>query len=213
MEKKSIYKLRLAIGVLGLTLPVILWAIHGGAPLRSMSHYYYTSSAVAFIGIIGSFSLVLFSYYGYPKTPAEKLSDNAITSIAAIAAALLVIIPTASDGVEGLDYIDQPYLLGYVKGSFKNIIHLLSAGVFIALLGAMSYFKFTLSPNITKGLKGFYKLCGLIVWISVGCLAVLIVLERVLGIPVSNWFPAYVFWFEAVAVWAFSFAWIRKGLD
>src|SRR5690606_29687071 len=104
MEKKTMHKLRLAIGLLGFLLPGLLVSFHDGQLLRSMSHYYYTGSAVVFITIIGSMSILLTSYVGYPKKPGERISDNLITTIAGISAAVLVMVPTASDGVSGLDY-------------------------------------------------------------------------------------------------------------
>ena len=203
---------RLIIGVFGGLLPLLLLWMHDWVQLRSMSHYYYTGAAVAFIGILGSFSLILITYQGYAKEAGEKWSDSLITTVAGIAAALVVLIPTASDGVEGLDYIDQPYLMGYAENGFKNVAHLLSAGVFISLLGYMSFAKFTRSRVITVRLWNMYRTCGIIVWACIGALAILIVLDRGFGIEVSSWFPAYVFWLEAVAIWAFSVAWIRKGL-
>lgn len=212
MEKQTLKLQRIVLGILGLAFIPLLPLMHHGILLRSISHYYYTGSAVVFIAILSSFGLLLISYRGHPKASWEKFSDHTITTIAGIAAIMIVLVPTASDGVPGLDFSDQPYLFAYTQGWGRNITHLVSAAVFISLLGYMCYFKFTLSRNNSRGLNRYYKVSGQVVWGSVLLLAILIILERVIGLPVNDWLPSYVFWLEAAAIWSFSLAWLRKGL-
>lgn len=61
----SQYRLRKAMGILGIALPILLLLNHNSL-LSSMSHYYYTSASVFFIGILTAFGLILFTYEGYP---------------------------------------------------------------------------------------------------------------------------------------------------
>jgi hypothetical protein len=212
--KHSQYRLRKAIGILGLLLPILLLLNHEHL-LSSMSHYYYTSASVFFVGILTAFGLILFSYKGYPldKSKNEIISDDLATTLAAACIFLTVIIPTASDGSMGeISFKDAPYLFGHENNSIKGTIHLASAGLFIILLGFMCYSKFTLSPNISSGKKSFYKACGLIIWSSVGLLIILFVLDAVfLNDKLNEYLPAYTFWFEMIAVWAFAIAWLVKG--
>lgn len=208
-HKKELYRLRMIIGVLGLVLPIVLFLGHKGILLSSMSHYYYTSSGVFFIGIIFSIAIVLLGYYGYEKLPTEKISDNAITTIAAIFALTMILLPTASSGATGLIHFKSyPYLFGHCDNKFIGTIHLISAGIFISLLGYMSYFKFTLSPENTKGLNRFYRISGLLVWGSIAMILILIITEKIIGREFSF---KYVWWFECIAVESFSIAWLRKA--
>lgn len=62
------------IGLLGMFLPVLLWLIAGWRPtesppqwepLSSVSAYYYTGSVAAFVGLLITLAVYLFSYQGY----------------------------------------------------------------------------------------------------------------------------------------------------
>jgi hypothetical protein len=208
-KRKELYRLRRNIGVLGMMLPFLLYL--GYDPdivLSSFSHYYYTRSSVFFIATLFAFAILLISYHGYEKLPSEKISDNVITSIAAIFAILTVLIPTASNGAEGhIPFTESPYLFGHVDDMTKKYIYLFSAGTFISILGYMSYFKFTLSPSNSPELNKFYKACGLIVWGSIVSMVLFMVLESQ-GVHIG--FP-YVFVFQFIAIEAFAISWIRKA--
>ncbi|UTW66692.1 hypothetical protein KFE94_00845 [bacterium SCSIO 12643] len=207
--KKELYKQRRNIGLLGMMLPFLLYfGSDIEKVLSSFSHYYYTRSSLFFIAIIFAFAIMLFSYQGYEKLPSEKISDNVITSIAAFFAVVVVLVPTTSMNAEGpIHFTDSPYLFGHVDNMTKKYIHLGSAGIFISLLGYMSYFKFTLSSNNSQGLNMFYKTCGIIIWASIVIMIVLMILEKQ-GVEVG--FP-YVFVFEVVAIEAFAISWLRKA--
>ena len=209
--KQSQYRLRKALGILGFALPILLIINHDQI-LASMSHYYYTSSSIFFISILSAFGLVLFTYRGYPKEADSKeiLSDDLITTLAAICILIAVIIPTSSGGSLGRIYFHGfPYLMGYEGQAILNTVHLSSAGLFLILLGYMCYFKFTKSKNNTR-FNALYKACGVIIWASVGILLILFALGHALFGDAIEQIP-YVFIFEWVAVYAFSLAWLLKG--
>lgn len=207
-NKKELYKQRRNIGLLGMMLPFLLYfGSDIEKVLSSFSHYYYTRSSLFFIAIIFAFAIMLFSYQGYEKLPEEKISDNVITSIAAFFAIMVLLVPTASMNAGGpIHFTDSPYLFGHVDNMTKKYIHLASAGIFISLLGYMSYFKFTLSSNNSQGLNVFYKACGIIIWGSI--LAMLIIM--MFDVDDTIKFP-YVFAFEVVAIEAFAISWLRKA--
>ena len=211
--KRTQYKLRLAVGVLGMLLPIFLLSGHGMHFLSSMSHYYYTASSIFFVGVISSFSVALYSYQGYPKTATEKWSDNQVTTLAAVFAVIMVLVPTESSGSIGvLDFYEQPYLFGYQHDQIFNTVHLLCAAFFIGLLGYMSYAKFTLDPDLTTRKKRFYETCGILVWVSIGMIALFKVLELITPIKDFNKVvPYYIFWLECTAIWAFGIAWLVKA--
>ena len=211
--KRTRYKLRLSVGVLGMLLPIFLISGHGMHFLSSMSHYYYTASSIFFVGVISSFSVALYSYEGYPKGPSEKLSDNQVTTLAAVFAVIMVLVPTESSGSIGvLDFYEQPYLFGYQHDQLFNTVHLICAAIFIGLLGYMSFAKFTLESDLTSKKKLFYKACGILVWLSIGMIALFKLLEVITPIKDFNTVvPYYIFWFECTAIWAFGIAWLVKA--
>ena len=207
----SYYRIRKIIGLLGLLLPILVFAFHGEL-LSSISHYYYSKSAVFFIAILFAFGLFLISYKGYEKdNDTEILSDNLITNIGGIAALLIVLLPTTCIGSNSAEITNmcqsQNYPLFGHDNSIIKIIHLLSAGVFLFIMGYMSIFRFT-KGKLTdeKKIKNIiYQICGIAVWISIGILAVESILQ-------NFHFTEYdVFIFETVSVVAFGIAWLVKG--
>jgi len=207
----SYYRIRKIIGLLGLLLPILVFAFHGEL-LSSISHYYYSKSAVFFIAILFAFGLFLISYKGYEKdNDTEILSDNLITNIGGIAALLIVLLPTTCIGSNSAEITNmcqsQNYPLFGHDNAIIRIIHLLSAGVFLFIMGYMSIFRFT-KGKLTdeKKIKNIiYQICGIAVWISIGILAVESILQ-------NFHFTEYdVFIFETVSVVAFGIAWLVKG--
>ncbi len=223
----SQYRLRQLIGYLGVLLPIIVYWNHGKL-LSSISHYYYTSSSVFFIGILFAFGLILIAYKGYPKNPEDKrpkkrewLNDSQLTTIAGVLILIAVIIPTrCSNSLDiALPQCDQNYLFGHKDEFLMNTIHLPSAGGFLSILGYMSLKKFTRSedPNSQKK-HGIYRRCGYIVLGSVGLLILLFIVESIvhrtsndIEFSFNRYVPGYVFILETVAVWSFGISWLIKG--
>lgn len=210
----SQYRLRKTIGILGIALPLLLLVNHENL-LASMSHYYYTSASIFFIGILIAFGLILFTYEGYPLDPSrkERLSDDSATTLAAICIFITVLIPTTWDGAMGQIHFknNTHYLFGHAN-PIKGTIHLASAGLFLILLGYMCFAKFTMSKKITAARKRFYQICGIAIWSSVAILIILFIIDsKLIDDKLNSYFPAYTFWFETIAVWAFGIAWLVKG--
>jgi len=211
----SYYRIRKLIGLLGLMLPVLVVLTYGKF-LPSISHYYYTRSAVFFIAILSAFGLLLISYKGYERDKAnERLSDNVITHIAGIAALLVVLFPTSCTGsnneaISAMCLSKVYPLFGHRKATI-NFVHLTSAGIFLFTMGWMSIFRFT-KGELTKEKKRknkLYRITGYIVWSSIGILLVEFLLN---GIRVNFRATNYdVYILETVAVFAFGLSWLVKG--
>ncbi|WP_298237276.1 hypothetical protein [uncultured Algibacter sp.] len=212
--QNSDYRIRKLVGVLGLCLPFILF-IAKGEVLASISHYYYsTLSSLFFIIILSAFGLFLLSYKGYKKdATTEVISDDFITNIGGLAALVVVFIPTrCMDSTSiAIDLICKSgnYPLFGHNSMCKSGIHLGAAGVFVLAMGWMSRYKFTRNPDDSN--NKLYRICGTIVFLSVGIIISLIGLEK-LGVELSGWFfRHYVYIFETFAVIAFGVSWIIKG--
>lgn len=210
--QNSDYRIRKLIGFLGLLLPLLLFLAHGRV-LASISHYYYqTLPSLLFIIILSAFGLFLISYKGYKiDETTEMVSDDFVTNIAGFAALLVVFIPTRC-GDSGSSVIDalcasNNYPLFGHNDATSGAIHLISAGVFILAMGWMSKYKFTRSKDDSN--NKIYNTCGNLVFISVGLLIVLIILEK---LNVSFWLDGYyVFILETTAIIPFGISWIIKG--
>lgn len=205
----SQYRLRKLIGILGVLLPFILY-FSFSEYLNSMSHYYYTQGGVYFIGILFSFGLLLITYKGYVKEGKEKFSDSFITSTAGISILITVLIPTSysNSGSSYIDNLNIYYLYGHDL-SYLNLIHLVSAGIFLALLGVMSYFQFAKTRDNTK--RKLFRYCGLVIWGSIGLIIIFILLEKLGIFYIDNYMRNFVFIFETIAVLAFGISWLIKG--
>lgn len=213
MDKKdmlySYYTIRKLIGFLGVLLPIAV-VLGYGELLASISHYYYTRSAVFFISILTAFGFFLISYRGYPRDKAtERLSDNIITHIGGFAILIVVLIPTdcmGSDSSEITAMCNSGHypLFGH-NNHLKSTIHLISAGIFLVSMGWMAFFRFTKGVRPDEKWKNvLYRTSAIIMWASV-----LILLIEFL---IKKHFTNYdVFILETVSVFAFGTSWLVKG--
>lgn len=206
----SYYTVRKLIGILGISLPFLV--VFGyGEVLASISHYYYTRSAVFFIATMVSFGLFLISYRGYPRDrKTERISDNAITHIGGFAAIIVVLFPTRcceSGSVVIQQMCDaHTYPLWGHDNKVVSIIHLISAGIFLASMGWMAFFRFTKGKKTKEKRREIvlYRSSGIIMWVSILILLVEFIIKR--------HFTIYdVFILETVSVFAFGISWLVKG--
>ena len=145
----SQYRLRKIIGILGIFLPILILIVNQNM-LASLSHSYYTPASIFFIGILFSFGIVLIAYKGYPakKDDGERFSDDFLTTLAGVSILVTVIIPTKCTGSgHELAFCGDGYLFGHAD-SLKNGIHLLSAAVFLFILGLMCVKRFTKNDKL-----------------------------------------------------------------
>lgn len=212
----SYLRIRKLIGLLGMVLPILVVIIHGSV-LSSISHYYYTDSAVFFIGILSALGLFLVSYRGRKKDPKkDKFSDNTFTNIGGWAVLIVVLVPTSFGGslsteIDAISELQTFPMFGH-NNSIYETIHFVFAGLFLASMGWMSFRRFLddIPAGERIGERKLYKVCGLIIW---SCLVILF-FEFLIGlIPgAKNQITPYdIFIFETIAVIFFGFSWFVKG--
>ncbi|WP_298760186.1 hypothetical protein [uncultured Psychroserpens sp.] len=211
--------LRKLIGVLGMALPFILIIITFlffdlARPIESISHYYYTRAGTVFTVILSVIAIFLIVYSG--KEP----KDFYISTFAGIFALFVVFFPTGNLSEVCCDTLRE-YSVTFIKGNasagFRETFHLVSAGIFIALLAYMSLFIFTIS-NKPKEKRGRKKRLRNRIFRCSGVLIIIALLVIVLGLDGINVIPRdfydnnqLTFWMETVAVESFGFAWLIKG--
>ena len=192
----SYLELRKAIGILGITLPIILY--FGGMILfqtglqSSISRYYHTDMRDVLVGTLVAFGIFLIAYKGYK-------GDAIFGKLACVFAIGVALFPCTPSGVVS----NTARIVG--------VFHLIFTILFFGTLIYFSYFLFTKSdqkvlPKKKQQRNIVYKTCGIIMTVCV------------LGIVISfifpgamTWLGSPIFWFEAGAIWSFGVSWFTKG--
>lgn len=152
--RKSYLGMRMAIGMLGVLLPVLLvfvdWLfVDARRPIRgSMSAYYHSSARDVFVGGLIATGLFLITYMAAKK----RTYDYVLSTTGGVLVILVALLPTARAGVElGVDrfepdgescarYAGPPMCNGvqqqWGEGVVRNI-HQVSAGAFVVLLALL----------------------------------------------------------------------------
>jgi hypothetical protein len=198
------------VGILGVALPFIVWAIGitapdvGLMPRSSISDYYgHDRARDFFVGILWTVAWFLFAYKGYSR------HDDAMTDLAGVLALAVSVVPNSDP----------------VWGGF----HLVCAAALLFILALMSLFVFTKTeeardepllerirsvlssrhPRPTAEAKKrrnrVYKASG---WVILASLAGAALTRFVLD-P-EGVYPG-IFLFEALALIAFGVGWLTKG--
>jgi hypothetical protein len=206
----SYYRVRQALGYLGLSLPLVLilgGMVSLGGVEPSISDYYHTVLRDVFVGIMCAISIFLITYPGHRSRRGDWVSDDTVTTVAGVAGFGVAFFPNEGPAVEGVVSISQ-MMVGRDVAAFG---HYFSAMIFLASLGYICLVKFARTARPFR--RRIYRGCG---WVILS-MTVLVVVASVLKI--WGWGPVravvvdnlLVLWFEAIAVWAFSLAWLTKG--
>ena len=203
----SYITLRRAVGILGIALPVVLVTGscifgHCREIQSSISAYYYTMMRNIFVGIISAIALFLFAYKGYERI--DAIAGN----LACVFALGVAFFPTSIS--EPLTYcIPKP-----VDTHWISTVHFASAAGFFSVLSFFSIFLFTKSVKNPSKMKlkrnALYRICG---YVILGCMIIIAIYSVCENHGNCQTLQKLdpVFWFEALALWAFGISWLTKG--
>ena len=156
----------------------------------SISATWYTNAGTIFMIILGSASMLLISYKGY-----EKIDDILLTC-SGIAGLGICLFPCSILGVSGKVGTFM------IDSEISNVIHIVCAIIFFALLAYNSFFLFTKgSGEMTKKKKIrniIYRICG------VGMLASFLIL-LLPSFYIQVWLT------EAIALLFFAISFLTKA--
>jgi hypothetical protein len=220
---RSFYRMRQALGVLGLVLPVALIlggiaALGGVEP--SISDYYNTLMRDVFVGTLSAIGVFLICYRGHGLSGRERLSDDTVSTLAGVAALGVAFLPNApplAEGALAAACARDPGLacssvaqqvLGFRAAS---IGHYASAIVFLGGLAHLSLVRFARSASRAR--RRIYLASGAII-VAMTAATIVASWFKVIGPAGPQEFVTryrVVLWTEAVAVWAFALAWLTKG--
>jgi hypothetical protein len=208
-ELISYNTLRIAIGILGFTFPIIMALgniVFGGysGVQRSISAYYHTNMQHFFVGILFAIGVFLFTYKGY------ECKDDIFGNLAGVFAILAALCPVSETGSftscdPNLSYHDT-----------KSIIHNIAAVGFLSVLIYFTWVLFRKKPGKGEptGMKikrnKWYKGIGIFM---LGCV-LLIPIYLLLcnqGYLKCLFRLRPVFWLESFALCAFGISWFIKG--
>jgi hypothetical protein len=197
---------RLAIGVLGLLLPVVLlvgdraWFVH---PVRdSLSAYYHSGTRDVFVGVLCMTGFFLITYM------LDRWNwDNVLTVVAGLAAIGVAWFPTT--GEEGTPLTPLQEQLG---ATTTRTIHFACAAVFILLLAAMSW-RFA----VREGARPDRDLATQRRWHAFHLACAFTILGAVAYIAVTQatntWDEYSLLIGEIISVVAFGLSWLAKGAE
>ncbi len=201
LDDRSDYAHRQLIGYIGLVLPLILIVVSISRDgfeqwrnLESISHYYYSGAAAAFVGMLVSLALFLFTCRGYDNE--SNNADRMVARVAAIAALGVAFFPTrAPTGVSGLPWWHVT----------TGVYHYACAVSLFSMFAVFSLWLFrkqakagVMSPD--KRIRNrIYLICGIAI---VACIA---------WAGFEGMHNRPIFWPESGALIAFAISWLVKG--
>jgi hypothetical protein len=195
---------RILIGVIGLMLPLLLVIITAWRPqvatdrwrlLDSISEYYYSGAVAAFVGLLVTLALFLFSYQGYENSW-HKL-DIRTARLAASAAVGVAFFPTAAQD----PYTAPPWWMSWMK-----YVHYTSAAALFLSFAFFALFLFRRTDPRAGRLSrdkrvrdAIYLACGIIILAAIAWTALNGLANRPIFAP------------ESVALVFFAISWLVKG--
>ena len=204
----SYTRVRLALGLLGFSLPFILLigAITENRLEPTISDFYHTLYRDIYVGTLCAIGIFLVSYREHRRGADEWIGDNLLATFAGVAAFGMAFLPTASpDGA--VETVSQKYL----GTGITPVAHYLCALVFFASLSAFCFVKFARTAR--PGRRRIYIFSGWVMIASLVLTSIAAAYKNYLGGEIARLVVEYelIFWFEAVGVWAFSLSWLVKS--
>lgn len=205
----SYTRVRLALGVLGLTLPFVL--LIGGLLQEfgiepTISDFYYTIYRDFYVGSLCAIGVFLVSYRGYRREPGEVFDDDWLATAAGIGAFGMAFFPTPTRDGE-VETVSQA-LVGF---GVTPVVHYLFALVFFASLSTFCFVKFARTER--SGRRRIYVFSGWMMLASLAATSVAAFYKNYVPGPVADLVieRKLIFWFEAIGVWAFGLSWLVKS--
>lgn len=205
----SYTRVRNALGILGMSLPVFL--ILGGLFDQdriepTISDFYHTTYRDVFVGTLCAIGVFLVSYRGYRREKDEWIDDDWLATAAGISAFGVALFPNESQTGQIATWTQAQFGV-----SLTPIFHYSCALVFFSCLAAFCLVKFPRGAKLHR--RRVYRWCGYVI--------LLCLLATTIAAAFKNFFPGagrdfvlsnnLIFWFEAFGIWAFGLSWLVKG--
>jgi hypothetical protein len=202
---RSYLIMRVAIGALGIALPILLVLgeplLFDGQPFPrgSLSAYYYSGARELFVGALCAIGVFLLTY-----KVAERSRENRLSIYAGIAVILVALFPTGRPG-PGVSVTPLQTLLGE---TWVERVHFGAAAIFMASLAVITFYFSRRGPQTGSLPPSFWSKYHRICASLIVAALVLAAVTGIAGRPDKGLLIA-----EAVAVWAFGASWFMKGFE
>ncbi len=205
----SFYRVRQALGFLGLAFPLLLFI--GGMLAEStlppsISDYYHSTLRDIYVGTLFAIGVFLVSYRGHPRQPGDVLSDNITATLGGVGAFGLALFPNRL--LEGFHPNVSQLALGE---AYSQIGHFASALLFLGAMAWLCLGRFARTAKPAR--RRIYRFCGYVI-VFFGLAATVASVLRAAGPDAARqWIlsTGFIFWCEAMGIWAFGLAWLTKG--
>lgn len=212
---QSYTRVRLALGFLGLALPLILFfggildqpRIGQGPGVEpTISDFYHTTYRDIFVGSLCAIGVFLISYRGYPREKGEWINDNWLATIAGLASFGLAFFPNEGGGETVVSMFQR-----MVGVQLAPVLHYSFALIFFLSLAGFCFFKFTKTRSV--GRRRTYIWCGRGILAALILTAIAVIFKRFVGGPIGEFVVnnSLIFYFESLGVWCFAISWIVKS--
>lgn len=205
----SYNRVRVALGVLGLSLPFTLLfaALFDTKSLEpTISDFFHTIYRDVYVGTLFAIGTFLVSYRGYRREPGEWIDDDWLATLAGAAAIGMALFPTSYPGAE-ITTMTQARL----GLSATAVPHYVCAFIFFVCLAGFCHFKFAKTRDRRR--RRVYRACGWTIVAALVATAIAVGFRREWlgsGAPVVDQYKL-IFWFEAVGACAFAISWLTKA--
>lgn len=203
--------LRLAIGVIGIMLPIVLiigpMILEGCMQLQpSISHYYYSIMHVVFVFTLSCLGIFLVTYRSRDKF------ENIISNLAGLFSIGIAVFPTGYDGFNNEMSCQYIKLVPGINPTIGVVHYIFAILLFTCFsIFCLKIFQRPDEPNCNKVKKKrrniTYKLCGWVIVISMAAIAGFSFYHK----KHPNVFPYSTFVFETTALVFFGISWFLKG--
>ena len=212
----SFTRVRTALGILGMLLPIILvlggmldqtrMDLATGRIEPTISDFYHTTYRDIFVGTLCAIGVFLISYRGYRREKGDWIDDDWLATTAGIGAFGVAFFPNEGGGDTVVSMTQR--LIGT---DLTPTLHYLSAFVFFSSLAAFCFVKF--ARTCSMGRRRTYIACGWGIIAALVLTAIAVIFKRFVGGVGRDIVLDYnlIFWFEALGIWAFGLSWLVKS--
>lgn len=186
--------IRLFVGVIAFSLPILVVVFSGEPELKSISVSYYSEARNTFVGflfIVGAFLVSYRGHYTY---------ESVVSVAAGFAAFVVAVAPTACKAIEPSQMCD-----GVDTTLSKESMHVIAAFIMFGILTYFCLFPFRRKAADREGIYALIRK-----WIYTSC-GVVMILTMVGVLVFRNHYERTIFFAEWIMLWAFGIAWFTAG--
>lgn len=204
----AFFRLRIAFGVLGVLLPLLL-ALAGlvadGQVQPTISDIFHTTQRDFLVGGLVAIGVFLMVHRGWRRYPGRWVSPDLIAFVAGLAAVGVALFPNESDTVS--TFTQRTLGLGV-----SPVFHYASACLLYLMMSLTCFLAY--APDAEGWERKFYIGAGAIVWTTGWNVMILSGIKN----SGNGWLADFiqtqniVYWDESLGVWAFSVSWLLKAV-